>query len=135
MGYLLPTSTPLEPKEAYSYGVRVANVADYEKAGGTLKLSGKSVNIPSKGVGSVYCAIVALSDLTPVKKSALTIEADTITIEAVSKNETTSSAGIVALSAGDVKVAGNTVIPQPCSLLLVAMPRSKSTRTATTALR
>lgn len=115
MGYLLPTSTPLEPKEAYSYGVRVANVADYEKAGGTLKLSGKSVNIPSKGVGSVYCAIVALSDLTPVKKSALTIEADTITIEAVSKNETTSSAGIVALSAGDVKVAGNTVIPQPCA--------------------
>ena len=69
----------------------------------------------SKGVGSVYCAIVALSDLTPVKKSALTIEADTITIEAVSKNETTSSAGIVALSAGDVKVAGNTVIPQPCA--------------------
>jgi hypothetical protein len=58
---------------------------------------------------------VALSDLTPVKKSALTIEADTITIEAVSKNETTSSAGIVALSAGDVKVAGNTVIPQPCA--------------------
>lgn len=104
-----------ETDQAYSYGVRVANVADYEKAGGTLKLSGKSVNIPSKGVGSVYCAIVALSDLTPVKKSALTIEADTITIEAVSKNETTSSAGIVALSAGDVKVAGNTVIPQPCA--------------------
>lgn len=52
-----------------------------------------------------------------MKKSALTIEADTITIKAVSKNETTSSSGIVAMSAGDVKVAGNTVISADSALV------------------
>lgn len=111
------TNSVTTGKEAYSYGVWVSNVAEYEKAGGSLKLSGKSVNIHSEGVGSVYGALVASNDLSPVKKSALTIEADTITIKAVSKNETTSSSGIVAMSAGDVKVAGNTVISADSALV------------------
>lgn len=111
------TNSVTTGKEAYSYGIWVSNVAEYEKAGGSLKLSGKSVNIHSEGVGSVYGAIVASKDLTPVKRSALTIEADTITIEAVAKNETTTSAGIVAMSAGDVRVAGNTVISADSALV------------------
>lgn len=111
------TNSVTTGKEAYSYGVWVSNVAEYEKAGGSLKLSGKSVNIHSEGVGSVYGGLFASNDLSPVKKSALTIEADTITIKAVSKNETTSSSGIVAMSAGDVKVAGNTVISADSALV------------------
>ena len=111
------TNSVTTGQEAYSFGVWVSNGAEYEKAGDSLKLSGKSVNIHSEGVGSVYGALVASNDLSPVKKSALTIEADTITIKAVSKNETTSSSGIVAMSAGDVKVAGNTVISADSALV------------------
>ena len=103
--------------DAYSYGVWVSNVADFNKPAGSVTLAGKSVDIHSEGVGDVYGIFVASNDLTPVEKAALTIDAETIKIEAVSKDEEASSVGVVAMSAGDVKLMGNTLITADHALL------------------
>lgn len=73
------TNSVTTGSKAYSYGPWVSNDLDYEKAGGSLKLSGKSVNIHSEGVGGVYGAIVASRDLTPVEDLTKDLTSDDVT--------------------------------------------------------
>lgn len=96
--------------DAYSFGVWVSNVDSYGKPSGAVNLSGNSVDIRAEGVGDVYGIFVASNNLDPVTNASLTINANKINVEAVSKDENKASVGIVGMSAGKVTLIGDTTI-------------------------
>ena len=84
--------------DAYSFGVWVSNVDSYGKPSGAVNLSGNSVDIRAEGVGDVYGIFVASNNLDPVTNASLTINANKINVEAVSKDENKASVGIVLMT-------------------------------------
>ena len=103
--------------DAYSFGVWVSNVDSYGKPSGAVNLSGNSVDIRAEGVGDVYGIFVASNNLDPVTNASLTINANKINVEAVSKDENKASVGIVGMSAGKVTLIGDTTIKADQAIL------------------
>ncbi len=102
--------------DTYSYGVWVSNDPKYTNAG-SVTLSGNSVDIYAEGVGDVAGVFVATNRLDADKNASLSIEADQIKIEAVSKDDSKPSIGVAAMSDGAVQLVGNTVISADHALL------------------
>lgn len=95
---------------SFAYGLWVDNTAKWEKNGGKLDIKGKTVSIYAEGANDTRAIHVASNDLNPVARSQLNLTADNIFIEAKSTDPNKRTAGISAMSAGNVFVTGNTVI-------------------------
>lgn len=100
----------------FSYGVWVSNLPDANKPSGAMTITGNSVNIYAEGAGDVRGISVASNTLTPVERSTLMIEANTINIGALSTDDSP-SIGIAAMSMGDVHLTGDTAIKADQALL------------------
>ena len=111
------TNSVTTGNDAYSFGVWVSNVDSYGKPSGAVNLSGNSVDIRAEGVGDVYGIFVASNNLDPVTNASLTINANKINVEAVSKDENKASVGIVGMSAGKVTLIGDTTIKADQAIL------------------
>jgi len=103
--------------EAAAIGVWVDNTVDWNKDGGQMTIAGKNISIHAESRTDATAIHVASNKLDQDVRSSLTLDGDNILIESKSTNATVKSVGIAAMSAGDVKLTGNTVITADYALL------------------
>lgn len=103
--------------ESLAIGVWVDNSADLKMNGGQMSLSGTFIDITANGATDARAIHVGSNDLDPTQRSKLTIDADNINIGATISSSTGHASGISAMSAGEVKISGNTVIKAEQAIL------------------
>lgn len=82
-----------------------------------MTIAGKNISIHAESRTDATAIHVASNKLDQDVRSSLTLDGDNILIESKSTNATVKSVGIAAMSAGDVKLTGNTVITADYALL------------------
>lgn len=111
-------NTISDGENSYSYGVWVSSIANAQKPAGNLKLEGNVINVYAEGTNDTRAIFVASNDLNPKSRASVKLIGEEISIEAKSTDENNRSMGIVAMSAGDVEVVGNTTLTADDAILV-----------------
>ena len=101
-----------------SIGLWAENTGNSGQDGGQIAVMGKKISITAEGTNDTRAIFVASNDLNPKSRASVKLIGDEINIISKSTNNDNRSKGIVAMSAGDVEVVGNTMIMADDAILV-----------------